>query len=91
MDFFQRFKNYGLNIAMGAMTYYYERKMTELYREALGDDIPPVAEIYGNASLLLSNGHFALSKPRPNLPDVIEVGGLHSHPAKPLPKVSEFN
>lgn len=61
--------------------------MSSLYREKLGQDIPTASEVLGNASLILSNGHFSLARPRPYLPDVIDVGGIHSHPAKPLPKV----
>lgn len=72
------------------MKFQYEPKMEALYRKVLGDDIPPISEIYGNASIILSNGHFGVNRPKPNLPDVIEVGGLHSHPPKPLPKVSVF-
>lgn len=64
--------------------------MEQLYREKLGADIPGVIEILNNVSLILSNGHFSLNKPKPYLPDVVDVAGIHSRQAKPLPKVSIY-
>jgi len=87
MTFPQRFFNFGASAFMeGVLRFYYEPAMTAIYREKLGHDIPNVREILGNTSLALSNGHFSLSKPKPYLPDIIDVGGIHSKPAKPLPK-----
>jgi hypothetical protein len=76
MTFLQRFLNFGMTLVIEALLkFYYEPYMTALYREKLGqDDIPTVSEILANASLILSNGHFSLSGPRPYLPDVIDVG-----------------
>jgi len=72
----------------GFFTYYMTPRMETLYRNALDDQsIPSYEEIIRNSSLLLSNNHFSLSGKRPFLPDVIEVGGMHCRPAKPLPKV----
>nr|QBQ34578.1 UDP-glycosyltransferase UGT382A1 [Diaphorina citri] len=51
-----------------------------------GPGLPPLAEIAKNTSLLLANVHFSLNRPRPVVPQMIEVGGLHIAPAKPLPK-----
>ncbi|CAG7819184.1 unnamed protein product, partial [Allacma fusca] len=58
----------------------------KMYRKYLGDDIPSVSEIEGNISLLFMNSFSNFPAPRPTLPDVIEVGGMHARPAKPLPK-----
>lgn len=89
MTFTERFISYGLDVFMDlVLRLYYEPKMEAIYREKLGQDVPSVSEILGeHVSLLLSNGHFALSRPKPYLPDVVDVGGIHSHPAGPLPKV----
>lgn len=88
MTFFQRFKNMGTNVLSAAMhKLYYNPYMESIYREYLGEDIPGIDEILGNASLILSNGHFSMSHPKPLLPDIVDVGGLHSREAKPLPKV----
>jgi len=90
MNFFQRMINFGVNIATDLiLEFYYEPYMANIYREKLHDpSLPSVKEIMGNASLLLSNGHFSITGHKPYLPDVIDVGGMHSRPARPLPKVS---
>ncbi|XP_060649127.1 UDP-glycosyltransferase UGT5-like [Drosophila nasuta] len=47
----------------------------------------PLVELSKNFSLVLLNQHFSLSFPRPYVPNMIEVGGLHiSHKPAPLPK-----
>ncbi|XP_023172066.2 UDP-glucuronosyltransferase 2B4-like [Drosophila hydei] len=52
----------------------------------------PLLELGKNFSLVLVNQHFSLSFPRPYVPNMIEVGGLHiAHKPAPLPKeVEEF-
>lgn len=50
----------------------------------------PLAELSKNFSLVLLNQHFSLSFPRPYVPNMIEVGGLHiDHKPTPLPKDME--
>ncbi|EDV93631.1 UDP-glycosyltransferase UGT5 [Drosophila grimshawi] len=50
----------------------------------------PLMEVSKNFSLMLLNQHFSLSYPRPHVPNMIEVGGLHiSHKPAPLPKSIE--
>jgi glucuronosyltransferase len=64
---------------------YYYPLIEKLYRDILNDpSIPPVTEIEKNASLMLSNSHISFNQPRPMLPDIIEVGGMHLVPAKPV-------
>lgn len=55
-------------------------------------DTPLLTEIEANASLVLTNSHMpSLDFVRPTAPFVIEVGGTHCRPAKPLPKdVDDF-
>lgn len=88
MSFYQRFVNFGFNVMFeGILRFYFEPAMAEIYRNALGDDIPSVTEIISNqGALVLSNGHFTLHRPKPYYPDIVDVGGIHSKPAKPLPK-----
>lgn len=64
-------------------------RLETMYREHLpnGDKLPGLNEIHANASMLFMNSHFTLTYPRPLLPNVIEVGGMHTRPAKKLPKV----
>jgi len=37
--------------------------------------------------LILNNAHFSLTYPRPGMPQIIDVAGMHCKPGKPLPKV----
>ena len=89
MTFYQRLVNFIVEgLVRGAWSGYMEPKMEAIYRDKLNDpSIPSSAEILKNASLVFSNSHVSLMKPKPFLPDIIEVGGMHCRPAKPLPKV----
>ena len=68
---------------------YFKQKYEAIYRKHLGEDLPGTFEIMQNTSMIFSNSHFALTFPRPHLPDVVEVGGMHCRPAKALPKVKQ--
>ncbi|XP_049809361.1 UDP-glycosyltransferase UGT5-like [Schistocerca nitens] len=51
-----------------------------------GPGHPPVYETERNFSLLLVNNHFSMNYPRPLLPNIIELTGLHlEKQRKPLP------
>jgi glucuronosyltransferase len=65
----------------------YLPEMESVYRAFLGEDVPPARDIEKNASLVLMNGHFSLVGPRPKLPVLIDVGGIHCRPGEALPKV----
>jgi len=55
--------------------------------QVLGGDSPSIYELDSIASLIMVNQHFALNYPRPLLPNIIEVGGMHvSRETKPLDK-----
>ncbi|XP_033249072.1 UDP-glucuronosyltransferase 1-3 [Drosophila miranda] len=56
----------------------------ELISQRFGFGLPPVNEIVKNTSLMLINQHYALTGLRPYAPNVVEVGGLHIGPKKPL-------
>lgn len=55
-------------------------------RRYFGDSLPPLADIARNTSLLLLNSHFSMNQPRPLVTQIVEVGGLHLSPPKPLPE-----
>lgn len=59
-------------------------------RRYFGDSLPPLADIARNTSLLLLNTHFSMNQPRPLVPQIVEVGGLHLSPPAPLPKVLSY-
>lgn len=92
MNFFERMAN----LVFGAMMQFvgdhiFIKPAADIYRKHLpnGKDLPDVHEIQANTSMIFMNSHFTLTYPRPLLPDCIEVGGMHTRPAKPLPKVRE--
>jgi len=66
----------------------YLPKMEQSYRLHLGQDIPSAREIERNASLAFMNGHFSISGPKPTLPALVNVAGMHCRPGQPLPQVS---
>jgi len=94
MTFPQRFISFGLDLVMNAYVHFYWfPRSAQIYREKLNDSsIPSVMEVFSEkTSLILSNGHFSLTGHRPYLPDIVDVGGIHSRPAQPLPKVNYRN
>lgn len=56
-------------------------------KEHLGEDVLDYGEIMNNVSLILTNSHFTLNRPRPQVPAVIDVGGIHLKEKKTLPSV----
>ncbi|CAL8107615.1 unnamed protein product [Orchesella dallaii] len=89
MSFTQRLMNViSTGISDLIMRLMFIKPSEKIYMENLpnGAELPSVAEIQANASMLFMNSHFTINHPRPLLPDVIEVGGMHTRPAKPLPK-----
>lgn len=71
--------------------YFAEMPMQELAQKHFGHDMPSLRDIASNTSLLLVNSHFSVNIPRPVVPAVVEVGGLHIGVPKKLPKVNTFN
>ncbi|KAF5287369.1 hypothetical protein FQA39_LY15972 [Lamprigera yunnana] len=62
----------------------------ELVDQYFGTDYPPLNEMLRNVSLLLSNSDPIFHKPRPMMPNVIQIGGkVNRLPPKPLPKEVE--
>ncbi|KAM9742736.1 UDP-glucuronosyltransferase 2B18-like isoform 3-T3 [Dama dama] len=65
-----------------------EKKWNRFYSEVLGRPTTLV-ETMGKAEMWLIRNYWDFSFPRPRLPNVEFVGGLHCKPAKPLPKEME--
>ncbi|CAG7630501.1 unnamed protein product, partial [Allacma fusca] len=86
MNFGQRFFNVFRSVYDWAiLNFYYFPMAQSAYRTLLGDPtIPSIQEIERNASIVLMNSHISFSPPRPLLPDIIEVGGMHLIPSKPV-------
>lgn len=47
--------------------------------------LPHVNELVQNISLMLINSHRSLDAPRPGMPGLVSVGGIHIKPVTPLP------
>lgn len=62
----------------------------KLAKEFFGPGLPDLDDLVRNTSLLMVNSHFSLNHARPTVPNFVEVGGLHIHDSKPLPKVKQF-
>ncbi|XP_017858841.1 PREDICTED: UDP-glucuronosyltransferase 1-3 [Drosophila arizonae] len=87
MGFIERLNNFlHFHIANALHKYITEPATDALIRERFGPGLPPINEIVKNTSLMLINQHYSLSGSTPYTANVVEVGGLHVGPAKPLPK-----
>ncbi|ODM94715.1 UDP-glucuronosyltransferase 2A3 [Orchesella cincta] len=88
MTLSERLENTFSSWMFSLLSYHHFFKVSEnIYKQYLGDDLPDVETLRKNVSLIFSNTHFSLNFPRPLMPDVIEIGGVHCHhPANPLPK-----
>ncbi|KAJ9574475.1 hypothetical protein L9F63_008363, partial [Diploptera punctata] len=62
--------------------YMFDKPAYDIAKKYFGENLPPLHEIAKNTSLLLVNSHFSLNRPRPLVPNIIEVGGLHLEPSK---------
>ncbi|XP_018052935.1 PREDICTED: UDP-glucuronosyltransferase 2A3-like isoform X2 [Atta colombica] len=93
LDFFSRIKNALWLLLSKAIYEYYFRSVDQIVaNEVFGPDLPKLKEIALQSQALLVNTHSSIHGSRPQLPNVIEIGGLHI-PSKvnPLPKdVAEF-
>lgn len=67
-----------------------EAQAHKLARQHFGESLPPIPQLARNTSLILVNRHLSLNGPRPLVPGVIEVAGIHIKPAKKLPEVRLF-
>lgn len=88
LSFWERVENTMIGLLYGNI--FAEAMMTldeSIAQEFLGIRLN-LREIVFNSSLLLVNTHFSLSLPRPLVPNVIEVGGIHIQNVKLLPNVS---
>ncbi|XP_035308376.1 UDP-glucuronosyltransferase 2B17 isoform X2 [Cricetulus griseus] len=73
------------------MTKLQKSKFDVLFSDAIAPcgELTTLAETIGKAEMWLIRSYWDLEFPRPTLPNVDYVGGLHCKPAKPLPKEME--
>ena len=88
MSFYQRTMNYLLSKFGAAFApFIYPKIWSSIEEKRLFNQLPDYEEMNKNISIILTNTHPSFSYPRTLPPQVVEVGGLHCRPAKPLPKV----
>lgn len=87
MDFVQRFVNtVGTTIyEMIIRNYIWPRQEVLLHQHFPG--APHLADLIQNVSVILINSHYSIEGPRPLLPNMVPVGGLHIEEPKVLPAV----
>lgn len=88
MNFYDRVIN-TIATVLQVLGYAYlcRKRDEEFIRQKLNMDVP-LAQLASNASLVLINTHFSMFGSRPFVPAVVEVGGIHVQPMRPLPGVS---
>jgi glucuronosyltransferase len=90
MDFFERLLNAVCTIVDKWIVYplFFDLPGRYTAEKHLGIHLPPLADIARSGSLILVNSHFSLTKARPLVPAVVEVGGIHiDKSARKLPQV----
>lgn len=69
-----------------AWKYYSEWPADKLLKENFGPDTPYINDIIYNTSMVFVNGHFTLDGPRPLVPNMVEIGGVHIKEPRPISK-----
>jgi glucuronosyltransferase len=91
MDFWERLVNtLGITLQKLTRSFYYLPKQQAVMEKYFSDygPLPSISDLDSSTSLLLLNHHFSIGYPRPLMPNVVHVGGMHVKPAKELPEVS---
>lgn len=91
MNFYQRCKNtiYSLYDAAGRR-FIHSSKMDQMARSVFSDlekkrgFLPTTYELQKSISVILVNSHPVLNHPRPKMPGLIDVSGIHIRKPKPL-------
>ena len=92
MNLFERLQNAFYLIYEEFLTDHLFVDHDRLVKKYIGDGYPPVKSLYNNISLLLHYGHEAIEWIRPQIPTIINIGGLHiGHNQDNLNPVSTWN
>uniref|UniRef100_A0A1B6DGT0 UDP-glucuronosyltransferase n=1 Tax=Clastoptera arizonana TaxID=38151 RepID=A0A1B6DGT0_9HEMI len=86
MGFWDRFWN-TMDVCYSKVYYYlYSVRPNEEICKKYLEDVASVGEMINRISLVLANAHFSVNIARPLPPQVVEIGGIHIKPTKPLPQ-----
>ena len=89
MTFSERFFNFATHITT-TFLYQYSHlpKQEAIARKYFKEDLPSFMDVWKNLSIILVNTLIGMDEPRPLLPSVIPIGGMHiDEQPDPLPKV----
>lgn len=90
MNFWERCHNVFVSVVdlIGRRWYYLpeQQKLAEKYFKDVPGPLPSLLKLERNVSLMLINSHISIDAPRPRMPGLVDVGGIHIKPTKPLPK-----
>lgn len=90
MSFFQRCHNLLFSITdILIRKLYYLPIMDKMARDHFSElegPLPSIAELEKSVSMVFVNSHFAMIKPRPMMPGMVNIAGVHIEPVKTLPK-----
>ncbi|CAG0924203.1 unnamed protein product [Notodromas monacha] len=90
MTFLQRFVNVlGTTVLDFFMSWSLDALVDQVNLAEYGPGTPTVAELRRNASLLILNTVPGMELAKPIMPGVVQAGGMHCKPSKPLPKELE--
>ncbi|KAE9528127.1 hypothetical protein AGLY_012549 [Aphis glycines] len=84
--FWDRFLNTYDYLHSISKSWWYNREATVIGRNYFGKDVPDSYTLMEKISLVFINSHFSFNLPRPWVPNLIEIGGIHVTDPKPLPK-----
>ena len=59
-------------------------RLENTIQKVLGDSSVSISSLERNVSMVLVNSHHSMGTPRPLLPNVVEIGGMHCRPAKSI-------
>lgn len=90
-SFRDRLANLLNNIYVNVYFWWLDRKATVIGRTYFGSNAPDVNSLFrSTTALIFVNSHFTFETPRPMIPNVIPIGGIHVLQPKPLPEVIEI-
>lgn len=87
MDFYERFSNTFNSLVENLMYHFYHLpSQRKLYEKYFPNAKRSFNEMYKSPAVIFLNCHVSSNSPRPYLPNMIEIGGIHVDPPKPLPE-----
>lgn len=89
MNFYERTYNFLFSMLDVVVRQFYympaQDRLAQEYFSSLEGPLPSVFDLEKSISMIFVNSHFAMIKPRPLMPGIINVAGAHIKPVKPLP------